>query len=46
MENRDKAKKVFAKAIVQSMWVKGLITFQERNKITQNIEKNMQKSCC
>ena len=46
MENRDKVKRAFAEAIVQSMWVKGLITFKERNKITQNIEKNMQKSCC
>lgn len=46
MENREKAKRAFAEAIVRSMWVKGLITFQECNKITQNIEKNMQKSCC
>ena len=46
MNNQKKARIAFAQAIIQSMWVKGLITTAERNKIALKTEEKLQKNNC
>lgn len=46
MKNQKKARIAFAQAIIQSMWVKGLITTAERNKIALKTEEKLQKNNC
>lgn len=46
MKNQKKARIAFAQAIIQSMWVTGLITTAERNKIALKTEEKLQKNNC
>ena len=46
MENRNKVKKAFAEAVIQAMWVKGLITQKEREKIAQKPGEKLLKINC
>lgn len=45
-EKSKKARIAFAQVIIQSMWVKGLITTAERNKIALKTEEKLQKNNC
>ena len=40
---KKRAKIAFAEAVIQSMWVKGLITTAERDKITHKTVEKLQK---
>jgi hypothetical protein len=46
MENRDKVRKAFADALIQTLWVKGLINPKEREKITQKTDEKLLKIKC
>lgn len=46
MSDRTKAKVAFAKAITQTLWIKGLITAKERDQIAKKTGEKLQKSNC
>lgn len=46
MSDRTKAKVAFAEAIMQTLWIKGLITAKERDQIVKKIGEKLQKSNC
>jgi len=46
MSDRTKAKVAFAEAVMQTLWVKGLITTKERDQIAKKISEKLQKSNC
>lgn len=46
MSDRTKAKVAFAEAIMQTLWIKGLITAKERDQIAKKSGEKLQKSNC
>lgn len=46
MSDRTKAKVAFAEAIMQALWIKGLITAQERDQMTKKTSEKLRKSNC
>ena len=46
MEKKTKVKIAFADAVITSMWLKGLITAQERDQMQQKCNEKLQKSNC
>ena len=46
MSNKAKTKQALAEAITQALWVKGLITKEERQKIDRHTEETLQKAKC
>jgi hypothetical protein len=46
MKNREKAKIAFAQSITQTLWLKGMITLQERDKMLRFSEEKLRKSNC
>lgn len=46
MSDRTKVKVAFAEAILQTMWVKGLITAKERDQITKKTGEKIRKNNC
>lgn len=46
MENRDKIRKAFADALIQTLWVKGLVTDKDREKIAQKTGEKLLKIDC
>jgi hypothetical protein len=46
MSDRTKVKIAFAEAIMQTLWVKGLITAKERDQIVKKTGEKLQQSNC
>ena len=46
MSDRTKAKVAFAEAIMQTLWIKGLITAKERDQMAKKTGENLRKSNC
>lgn len=46
MSDRTKAKIAFAEAIMQTLWVKGLISTKERDQIIKKTGEKLRKSDC
>lgn len=46
MSDRTKVKIAFAEAIMQTLWVKGLITAKERDQIVKKTDEKLQQSNC
>lgn len=46
MQDRTKVKVAFVEAVLQTMWIKGMITAEERDRITQRTAAHLQKSNC
>jgi len=46
MSDRTKAKVAFAEAIMQTLWIKGLITAKERDQIVKKTSDKLRKSNC
>ena len=46
MSDRTKAKVAFAEAIMQTLWIKGLIISKERDQISKKTGEKLQKSNC
>ena len=46
MSEKTKVKKAFAEAILQQLWVEGLITMQERERITQRATESIANGKC
>lgn len=46
MKKQKEARIAFAQAIIQSMWVKGLITTAEREQIAMKTEEKLRKNSC
>ena len=44
MSDRTKAKVAFAEAIMQTLWIRGLITAKERDQIAKKTGEKLQKS--
>ena len=43
---KNKAKQAYAAAIVQTLWLKGLITTQERDRIQQKTQEKLKSGNC
>lgn len=41
MDDKTKVKIAFAEAITQTMWIKGLITTEQRDQINENNKKKL-----
>ena len=46
MSDRTKVKVAFAEAIMQTLWIKGMITTKERDQITKKTGEKLRKSNC
>lgn len=46
MSDRIKAKVAFAEAVLQALWIKGMITAKERDQIAQKTSEKLRKSNC
>lgn len=46
MKDREKAKIAFAQSITQTLWLKGLITMQERDKMLRISAEKLGKTKC
>ncbi len=46
MSDRTKTKIAFAEAITQTLWVRGLITAQERDRIARNAGEKLRRGKC
>jgi len=46
MNDKTKVKVAFAEAVLQTMWIKGLITAKERDQITQRTAQKLQQVNC
>ena len=46
MEKKTKVKIAFADAVITSMWLKGLITTQERDQMQQKCDEKLRKTNC
>ena len=46
MSDRTNAKVAFAEAIMQTLWIKGLITAKERDQIAKKTGDKLRKSNC
>ena len=46
MSDRTKAKVAFAEAIMQTLWIKGLITAKERDQIAKKTGDKLRKNNC
>ncbi len=46
MSDKTKVKIALAEAITKQLWVKGLITQQQREKIDKNSQKTLAKADC
>lgn len=46
MSDRTKAKIAFAEAVLQALWIKGLITAKERDQIAKKTGEKLQNSNC
>ena len=46
MSDRTKAKVAFAEAIMQTLWIKGLITAKERDQIFKKTGDKLRESNC
>ena len=46
MSDRTKAKVAFAEAIMQTLWIKGLITAKERDQIVKKTGDKLRESNC
>ena len=46
MEKKTKVKIAFADAVITSMWLKGLITAQERDQMQQKCDEKLRKTNC
>ncbi|MBR4870106.1 MAG: hypothetical protein IKU12_04935 [Oscillospiraceae bacterium] len=46
MSDRTKAKVAFAEAVLQTLWIKGMITAKERDQIAQKTGEKLRKSNC
>lgn len=46
MSEKTKAKVALAEAIAQTMWIKGLITREERDRINAHSRKKLQSANC
>ena len=46
MSDKTKAKVALADAIIMAMWTKGLITLEERRKITEKATQRLQAVNC
>lgn len=43
---KNKAKEAFAAAIVQTLWLKGMITAKERDRIQQKTQEKLTRGNC
>ena len=43
---KNKAKEAFAAAIVQTLWLKGMITSKERDRIQQKTQEKLTRGNC
>lgn len=43
---KNKAKEAFAAAIVQTLWLKGMITTKERDRIQQKTQEKLTRGNC
>ena len=46
MSDKSKVKIAFAEAIMQTLWIKGLITAKERDQIAKKTGEKLRKSNC
>lgn len=46
MSDRTKVKVAFAEAVLQTLWIKGLITAKERDQIAHITGEKLRKSNC
>lgn len=46
MQDRTKVKVAFAEAVLQTMWINGLITTKERDLIAQRTAQKLQRMSC
>jgi len=46
MNDRTKVKVAFAEAVLQTMWINGLITAKERDQIAQRTAQKLQRMSC
>ena len=46
MNDRTKVKIAFAEAIMQTLWIKGLINAKERDQMTQKTGEKLRKNNC
>ena len=46
MSDRTKAKVAFAEAVLQTLWIKGMITAKERDQITKETGNKLRESNC
>ncbi len=46
MEKKIKVKIAFADAVITNMWLKGLITAQERDQMQQKCDEKLRKTNC
>lgn len=46
MRDKTKVKIAFAEAIIKQLWVKGLITQEQRDSINRNSQKTLEKADC